>query len=501
VATRCIASAGIGVCTLDTENHCDTAVCPSPLRCVSDECRTQCSTDDDCLAHHCALGTCAEPVSGRDAGPSLDAPTTSDAGTDAFAGPDAPAGTCTLVPQSSLAALGLGSAPSGTGLRAGTTFVTELTSARPAVLALTTLERGGTAGAFLATADDGAPQVWQARADQIAPFSALALYSTVDEAYAIDLSSSATDLVAMVMRQAASAGDAFGYGHDDSFETGLATGPLSPGGTSLAAGTTFHGAIAIVGGQSPFSATAVPVFHVFHTHDDVVGASIGGTDRGRSAGNYRSIATVPPEYQSDVLEMATAHGPLVVMRDPSSTSVAYWRPSITPGAPMVELATTSTTLPGVASLDGDTTLLAWASGSNVQLTRVDCSGNPCLAPEMRGTIALTSSPVTALAMTALVSGYVLAVGRADLGVDVYLVDDTGGGADAMTFADVPGASGGRVVSPMPFASAAAIRSIRVDATPFGGPAGGAAVMIAVLEEETSTHARRIWTASFLSCAL
>lgn len=68
IATRCIGSAGAGVCTLDVEDHCTTSICPSPLLCVADQCRTPCTTTADCLAGACEGTSCAEPISGVDAG-------------------------------------------------------------------------------------------------------------------------------------------------------------------------------------------------------------------------------------------------------------------------------------------------------------------------------------------------------------------------------------------------------------------------------------------------
>lgn len=59
---------GVGVCTLDVENHCDGRVCPSPLTCVADECRTQCSVPVDCVGGVCVSGTCDERAAGIDAG-------------------------------------------------------------------------------------------------------------------------------------------------------------------------------------------------------------------------------------------------------------------------------------------------------------------------------------------------------------------------------------------------------------------------------------------------
>src|SRR5688572_13795965 len=49
LGTRCIASAGLGVCSLVVESQCDTEVCPTPLLCVADQCRTECSTNAQCI--------------------------------------------------------------------------------------------------------------------------------------------------------------------------------------------------------------------------------------------------------------------------------------------------------------------------------------------------------------------------------------------------------------------------------------------------------------------
>lgn len=71
--SRCIASAGLGICSLDVENHCDGQVCPSPLVCIADECRTACSRVSDCLAGACEGSSCVEPISGVDGGAAEDA--------------------------------------------------------------------------------------------------------------------------------------------------------------------------------------------------------------------------------------------------------------------------------------------------------------------------------------------------------------------------------------------------------------------------------------------
>lgn len=70
LGSRCIVSGTSGVCALDQENHCDTAVCPAPLACVVDQCETSCTLDTDCISGPCVGGTCAEPVRGAPAIPS-----------------------------------------------------------------------------------------------------------------------------------------------------------------------------------------------------------------------------------------------------------------------------------------------------------------------------------------------------------------------------------------------------------------------------------------------
>jgi hypothetical protein len=74
---------GGGVCSLDVENHCDAHVCPAPLVCVSDQCRTSCTSSADCIAHQCPAGTCDEPTSGTN----VDAAAPDASGADAFALP------------------------------------------------------------------------------------------------------------------------------------------------------------------------------------------------------------------------------------------------------------------------------------------------------------------------------------------------------------------------------------------------------------------------------
>lgn len=65
VGARCLASgrsAGdLGVCSFEDENHCDTRVCPAPLTCVADECRTGCADALECIARQCVAGSCVEP--------------------------------------------------------------------------------------------------------------------------------------------------------------------------------------------------------------------------------------------------------------------------------------------------------------------------------------------------------------------------------------------------------------------------------------------------------
>ena len=70
IGARCIGGDTLApVCTLDTENHCDAHVCPSPLRCVDDQCRTTCETHTECVDGECPSGTCIEPTNdGADAG-------------------------------------------------------------------------------------------------------------------------------------------------------------------------------------------------------------------------------------------------------------------------------------------------------------------------------------------------------------------------------------------------------------------------------------------------
>ncbi len=144
IATRCIASAGLGVCTLEIESHCNSDVCPSPLLCVDDQCRTECTRDDDCLAGRCVETTCVEPVSGTDAGAPDDAFAPADTGPREDAGPqeDAGPGGCAFAPEPALRAL-LGAATAGFGLWATTAFVGDVSDVSVPVLALTTITRGG----------------------------------------------------------------------------------------------------------------------------------------------------------------------------------------------------------------------------------------------------------------------------------------------------------------------------------------------------------------------
>lgn len=84
VGARCVAAPGGGVCSLDSENHCDTHVCPAPLVCVTDECRSTCSSSTECVTGPCSSATCMEPESGYDGGVGADS-----AAADASSSPDA----------------------------------------------------------------------------------------------------------------------------------------------------------------------------------------------------------------------------------------------------------------------------------------------------------------------------------------------------------------------------------------------------------------------------
>ena len=48
-------------------------MCPAPLACVADQCRTACAGPGDCLAGRCESASCVEPIAGTDAGPGEDA--------------------------------------------------------------------------------------------------------------------------------------------------------------------------------------------------------------------------------------------------------------------------------------------------------------------------------------------------------------------------------------------------------------------------------------------
>ena len=490
LGSRCIASAGLGVCTLTVESHCDTAVCPAPLLCVADQCRTECRTNAQCISGSCVMATCVEPVSGVDAGMPEDAGTPDAFSPDAFLLPDAGLGTCTPATASVMALVG---APMGRGLSATFRTVTDLTTGSPAAIAVGAV--GGItplAGSYVATIDGAVPRLFHA-ATEPNPFIELTPWTGMQAtaAWSIDVSVDAGNLLVMFMRQPADGGDAFAWAIDStSIDAAMVSG-LTPG-RALDVGETFHGELAIVGGRSPFSGSAQGVFYVFHTEVPGVGGTIGATDRSQAGTQWRTPGTFPTAFRSHVLEMTATHGRLVVFRDPGSRAVGYWLPepwatgTPTAGTAAVGVLRDADVLPGLASApDGSTSILAWAMGNAVELEQITCMPSACGVPVALGTVATGSSNVVAVAMTELARGYALAVGRVGGAVDVFLVD--GVTSTAMPFAAVS-----------TFARSAGNDTIvRLDltATPTDS---GASVLLGVLSEDRSLT-RHVWTASYEVC--
>ena len=437
------------------------------------------------------MSTCVEPVSGVDAGTAEDAGTP-DAGTpDAYVLPDAGLGACAPAPSATMNALRASATASG--LRATFRTVADLSTAAPPALAVTAATTSSLAGSYVATIDGTVPRLFHASTDAN-PFISVAPWTTAQEteAWSIDTVVDADNLLVMFMRQPATDLDAFAWAIDSPTTVSPMVFGLSPGHDIT--GETFHGELAIVGGGSPFGVTSMDVFYIFYTELGGVG-TMGATDRGRSAGQWRTPAMLPTVFGSPMLEMTATHGPLVVFRDPTSRSVGYWRPELwdsgagTPTAGTADVVTlrTADVLPGLAaSLDGSTSILAWATGNAVELQRIACVSDACGAPSAPETVAAGSSQVSAVAMTALAEGYVLAVGRDDGTVDVFLYDDEAGTA-------------ARFAAVSTFASPAGndtVRRLDLAATPTDS---GATVLLGVVSDDASI--RHVWTATYEVCDL
>lgn len=473
VATRCIAANGIGVCTLDVENHCDSTVCPAPLRCVQDQCRTSCSTPADCLHGDCPVDTCIEPTSGEDAGAPLDA-----------GEPDTgqPPGAC-VQPATNDLLVALGSAVTTAGLRV--TSLQDLggvyDSSTAPVLALTAF--GGEA--YLATT--GAPDspfLFHAALDGGGAFLSYGLYDATPalvNVWSIDLSSAGMPLGLLAAMER---GDSpVALAHDSAVETDpLTTVELPLGSTDPQS----SGGTAIVGGRGAFGTADVPVFYVFHTNDPAGGDTLGALDGTRQAASWRT-ATGFSSSGGDYVEMAPSHGRVVVMRDHVG-ALTYWQPEMGGAAHALGIGTLRPA--AAASPDGSVTLAALAGANDVALTRIACPSGVCDSTTSLGNFA-SGAEVHAVALTTLPGAFVLAVARVGSVVDLHLlVGDTT--LVERPFPSVPGADGGTLALG---SGSEQITELRIAATPIAG--GGATIVVAA---RTATPGARIRIATYRTCA-
>ncbi|MDQ3034015.1 MAG: hypothetical protein M3Y87_16490 [Myxococcota bacterium] len=335
---RCVTGdEGLLVCTVDDERSCATdGDCRGALRCAAGECRTECTSDEQCAGERCELssGTCIDVPSGQDGGP----PSLPDGGSpDCTPAPmvcgDRVVQGCETPERTRLLRAILGHdrgelAPLAAHTFGATARPTEDGVVVPPQIAIAGSATGATPGHGVVAWIDGAAGGEQRTL-------ALRRFPLDDLAAAADPGLpeiSGVRSVAlgedgpMVRGWALSTPPAVGGGL--SAHVLEIPGTDRPSVRSLSAGSPpsdGRGRLAVAGGRSAMLASDHPFFYV-NREDPPVGTSLilGATDTALSVETYR-VVTTDALSAAPYLDVAGSPGRIVVAREPGTTgAIGVW---------------------------------------------------------------------------------------------------------------------------------------------------------------------------------